>query len=109
MLLDASRVEAGSVVIKATAEQTLTAVLDSYAKSSGGSAFGKGTSLALNAAIATNRMLGGAVVAALGLVLYDADRSAWAALLSGLCGLRIAQTMAFSAHHGPTGPDEGRR
>ncbi len=59
--------------------------------------------------IALALALGGAVVAALGLVLYDADRSAWAVLLSGLCGLRIAQTMAFSAHHGPTGPDEGRR
>ena len=57
--------------------------------------------------IALALALGGVVAAALGLVLYDADRSAWAMLLSGLCGLRMVQTMTFSAHQGPTRPDEG--
>jgi hypothetical protein len=52
--------------------------------------------------------LGGVVVAALGLVWYDVDRSAWAVLLSGLCGLRAARSRVASARQGPSGPGGAR-
>ncbi len=50
----------GDVAVSATGDQTLRATTDSTVSSSGGSAFGGGTSLAVNGVIVTNNMLGDA-------------------------------------------------
>ncbi|MCP4891449.1 MAG: hypothetical protein GY904_33260, partial [Planctomycetaceae bacterium] len=48
----------GDVTVTATGEATIIAFVDSTASSSGGSAYGTGTSLAINGTIATNLVLG---------------------------------------------------
>ena len=49
----------GNLNVTATGNQSIEALADATATSSGGSAFGTGTSLAINATIATNLILGG--------------------------------------------------
>ena len=51
---------AGNVLVTAVSSARLSADLDSYTRSSGGSAFGTGMSLAVNGTIAVNEVLGGA-------------------------------------------------
>jgi hypothetical protein len=55
-----AQVASATLTIEAIASSAIQAKLDSYVESSGGSAFGTGTSLAVNATIATNLVLGGA-------------------------------------------------
>jgi hypothetical protein len=56
-LLEGATINAGSLTVEALEASTVLAVNDSEATSSGGSAFGEGTSLAVNGIIATNLIL----------------------------------------------------
>ncbi|MCG8600095.1 MAG: hypothetical protein MI807_08150, partial [Verrucomicrobiales bacterium] len=76
-------IESGSVIIAAMNDADLTSEIDAEASASGGGTFGAGTQLAVNAVIASNTVLGGALAQGVGSTLttdtgdvtVDADNS----------------------------------
>src|SRR5690606_29166526 len=60
--IEDAAVQAAEVAVAATSSATISAIADNASESSGGSSFdGSGTSAAVNATVATNNVLGGAV------------------------------------------------